>query len=331
MTAIDTSPPKSGQVPLVSVVMPAFNEERHIQRSLTALAGQTYPRDRFEVILVDNGSTDGTVTVARGFEDRLNLRVVSWSGGSIADVRNHGASLASGEVLAFLDSDCFTRPNWLQDAVRHGSPDLLWGAHYLVPDDGTWVGKIWGEFQAKEKQGPASFIPSSNLILHRSSFQTIGRFGGSFETSEDVELSLRARRHGLQIVAFPDLAVFHAGTPRTLKHFYLQNRWHGKHVVRMFLANLPRLTHLPLLSLSLYVLVMFWASWLGALLALVYHRMLLLVWPVVLLLMPALLLAMGKTVRQQRPRAMPRLFVLYVTYLLARAAALLQPPTRSHR
>jgi glycosyltransferase involved in cell wall biosynthesis len=316
---------------IISVIIPAFNEENTIGRTLQALADQTISHDSFEVIVVDNGSIDSTARVAKSYASALSIRVVSKLGGSIAGVRNHGAELAMGRTLAFLDADCLAPPTWLADSLAQEPANSIWGAHYLVPPEGTWVGKVWGAFQAKEQQGPVSFIPSSNLFIARVDFDRIGGFRESLKTSEDVDLSLRAKKHGMQVLAFPRLAVIHAGTPRTLRHFYQQNRWHGMHVLRVFLANLPQRSGLLVIAMSFYILVMFWATLIVPLIVLPFHHPQMILLPLLLLIAPAVVLSLWKTAMGRRLSAAPALFVLYMTYFLARAASLTQKPPRSHR
>jgi glycosyltransferase involved in cell wall biosynthesis len=298
---------------------------------LTALASQTLPKDTFEVIVVDNGSTDSTLAEASRFQDQLPLRVVSKPNCNVSAVRNYGASLAHGQILAFLDADCIPPSPWLEQSLSLAPPGSIWGAHYLVPQDSTWVGKIWFAYQATAQEGPVSFMPASNLFITASDFERIGRFGESLETSEDVEISLRAKQHGMNVIAFPSLAVFHQGTPRTLRHFYRQNRWHGTHVLRIFLENLPSLKNLHIVAMSFYILLMFWCAIVTPFIAIPRHHPLLALVPPVLLLLPALLLASWKSFRAGRPGHLPPLFVLYMTYFLARAAALTHLSTRNHR
>ncbi len=314
-----------------SIVIPAFNEETNIRKTLQALQDQTLPKASFEIIVVDNGSTDSTVAAATSFVDKLPLQVVSKLGGRISAVRNYGASLATGEILAFLDADCLSRPTWLEDSLKLAHQNMIWGAHYLVPRDATWVGKTWFDHQATEQQGPVSFIPGSNLFMHRSTFIKLGGFDELLETSEDVELSQRAISHGMQVIAYPSLAVYHEGTPRTLHQFYRQNRWHGKHVLRLFISNLPSTKHLHLVAMSFYTLVVFWAAIAVPLFALPRHRFAVAIAPFVLLILPAIVLGLKKAIAARRMSAAPKLCVLYMTYFLARAAALTHMSLRSHR
>jgi glycosyltransferase involved in cell wall biosynthesis len=315
----------------ISVIIPAFNEEANIGKSLQALEAQTLSKELFEIIVVDNGSTDGTMSAADRFKTRLPLQVVSKPEGKISAVRNYGAALAAGEILAFLDADCIPPSTWLEESRALAREDLIWGAHYLVPLDATWVGKIWFAYQATEQKGEVSFIPGSNFFIYRSTFDMIGGFGESLETSEDVEISHRAKSRGIRVIAYPALAVYHEGTPRTLRQFYRQNRWHGKHVLRIFIANLPSTKNLHLVAMSFYILAMFWAAMIVPIVALPKHHYLLSITPLALLLLPAIALSLRKAVVVHRLQAGPPLCVLYMTYFLSRAAALTHISVRSHR
>ena len=314
-----------------TVVIPAFNEAKHIQRTLDALCLQTIPAQDFEVIVVDNGSTDDTVATAMRFSGRLSLQVVVKAGCRISAVRNYGASLANGRVLAFLDADCIAPRNWLEQALAVGQPRHVWGAHYLVPLDSTWVGRVWFEYQARPQEGPTSFVPGSNFYMYRTDFIALGGFGEELETSEDVELSQRARKAGMSVLAFPVLAVYHEGTPQTLRHFYRQNRWHGTTVLRIFLKNLPSTANLPLVFLSLYTLVLFWVCTILLLTSPWLHHLDAAFVFFGLLLMPAASLTATKVIRKAKWSDAAYLFILYMTYLLARAASITKLSERSHR
>ena len=103
------------ELPLVSVVIPVWNSPDLIGKCLTALAQQTYPRDRFEVLVVDNGSTDATANVARSYPF---VAVLSEPVAGSYRARNRGLRSARGEYVAFTDADCIPDPDWLTAAVR---------------------------------------------------------------------------------------------------------------------------------------------------------------------------------------------------------------------
>lgn len=315
--------------PRVSIIVPTFHEQAHIVTLLQLLAAQELPASEFEVIVVDNGSTDETYRLAQEFVAPFPLRVVQ-RGGTIGQIRNHGASLARAEILAFLDCDCFPRADWLNEALTYRRKNHVWGADYLPQQDATWVGFTWFEFQASLRDGPVPFLPSSNLFLYRSTFDSIGGFS-DLKTSEDVDLCRRAREAGLQVVAHPSMAVFHEGTPRRLKQFYRQNRWHGTHVFKAFAQQLPGLENLRLVLLTLYTLVMFWLFAAAVLLAILFRHATWIALAGAFLLLPAVAIAILRAAPRKRFLSIPRLIVLYQTYLLARAAAVVRKRDRNHR
>src|SRR5581483_5212063 len=86
----------------VSIIIPALNEERMIGRCLASLVALDFAHEKFEVILVDNWSTDKTLEIARSFQDQINLRILQKTCVRISGLRNLGAQEANGEIVAFL-------------------------------------------------------------------------------------------------------------------------------------------------------------------------------------------------------------------------------------
>src|ERR1700748_3834218 len=172
---INTRPLSTGAVS-ISVIIPALNEEKMIGRCLDSLTNLDFARERFEVILVDNGSRDKTLAIAESFQDRLNLRILQVKGVRISGLRNAGARAASGEILVFLDADCLAPRDWLDRIFALASADKagVVGAHYLLPEDSTWVGRTWHTYQEAPKSGEVSHIPAGDLIMRREDFLRIG-------------------------------------------------------------------------------------------------------------------------------------------------------------
>ena len=308
----------------VSVVIPAYNEAQFVAGCLACLGRQTLNRSEFEVLVVDNGSTDRTLDIAReaSLAAGLPITILEKPQTSISAVRNFGASHAHGEVLAFLDADCLPAPEWLQLGVQLAPENGVWGAHYRIPPDATWVGRTWFRYQAKVLGGPATFLPGGDLFIWRGDFVRLGGFNEAARTSEDVELCARMRASGMPGVAMPELAVVHLGTPRTLGRFYRQHRWHGQEVVRLFLKNLPSTKNLALVFLSGYTFAMLWLTLAGLIAAFLSHRVWLVTLPLLLLVLPSFLLSARKVLATRSPVSLGPLWLLYLVYFLARAAAL---------
>ena len=308
----------------VSLVIPALNEARYISKCLDCLVSQTLPRSEFEVLVVDNGSTDGTSEIVRqsAASELLQLRIVSCPRGTISAVRNFGASCTSGEILAFLDADCLADSEWLSNAVRLAPLSGMWGAHYQVPSDATWVGRTWFEYQAKVADGAVSFLPGGDLFMWRRDYEAIGGFNETAETSEDVDLADRVRRAGMPVMAMSPLAVVHLGTPRSILRFYRQNRWHGRAVLRLFLQNLPSMKNLPLVLLSVFTFLTFWMTLMGLIYAIRHHSTYFVLVPLGLLLLPSLLISFRRSIGPRFLVSFLPLSALYLIYFLARAATL---------
>src|ERR1700761_8163860 len=223
----------------ISIIIPALNEERMIGRCLESLTKLDFARERFEAVLVDNGSRDNTLTIAESFKDRLNIRILQKSGVRISALRNTGAQVATGDILAFLDADCLASNDWLDRifilAPADGAGVL--GAHYLLPEDSSWVGRTWHRYQEAPKAGEVSHIPAGDLIMRREDFLRLGGFDETIQTNEDYELCERARAAGMKVRAFPEIGVVHLGTAQSLKVFFRKQAWHGTHVIKVFLRD----------------------------------------------------------------------------------------------
>lgn len=234
----------------VSVIVPALNEEKNIRRCLEALCAMTASTADFEVIVVDNGSTDKTVEVAGEFSRRLNLRTLHSPGVRISALRNLGAQNANGDVLAFLDADCLVPTSWLSFAVPlfSGSHRGIVGGFYGLEEMPTWVASVWHRHYHVTKSGEVPFVPSGDLLVDRATFRSLSGFDESLETNEDYDFCVRVRLSGATVRCYPELKVVHLGTPQTLAAFYRQQKWHGKHALKVFLREPGRMHNLkPLL------------------------------------------------------------------------------------
>lgn len=226
--------------PLISVIVPALNEESVIGRCLASLEQQKAPPSCFEVIVVDNGSTDRTKAIARSFGGALSVTVLERSGVRISALRNCGAAMAKGEFLAFLDADCVAPRHWLQQTadLLHADDFRIVGAQYRIPENSSWVAKAWYGDLWRMKHGPVSYVPGGNLAISRELFLNLGGFDETIVTSEDTEFCERAAASSVPILAVPSLSVVHLGTPQTLEGFYRKQSWHGINVHRIFLRDI---------------------------------------------------------------------------------------------
>jgi glycosyltransferase involved in cell wall biosynthesis len=285
------------------------------------------PKDQFEVIVVDNGSKDRTIEVVKTFEDRLNLKILTVENVHISGLRNRGAAAARGTILAFLDADCLAPPDWLSiasDTIKN--PDAgVWGAHYCIPDDATWVGRLWSDDRLQGREQNVSYVPAGDLIISANAFRRVGGFDESIQTNEDFELCQRVIEDGLSVKSHPGLGVVHLGTPRTLGGFFRKHRWHGTHVLKVFLRDTHKRKNRRVVVLAVYTLVGIMGL-VGSLLFAIAQRSWILFGAfAVLLVLPVFVIAAVRLLPRGRCLEIPGLTVLYLTFCVARASALIRP------
>jgi glycosyltransferase involved in cell wall biosynthesis len=310
----------------ISIIIPALNEEKMIGRCLESLTRLTFARDRFEVLIVDNGSRDRTLAIAESFKDRLNLKVLQHAGVRISALRNLGARTASGNILAFLDADCVAHADWLDRifALAPANGAGILGAHYLLPENSSWVGRTWHRYQEAPKSGEVSHVPAGDLMMPREDFLKLGGFDETIQTNEDYELCDRARKAGMHVRAFPQIGVIHLGTAQSLRIFFRKQAWHGTHVIKVFLRDPLKSHNRKAVFFAGYTLFSLLAVATGIIWKLAWHGPWLL--PAAgfaALCLPPTVLAVRHVLSSQRYSDFFPQFALYLTYGIARAKALL--------
>jgi glycosyltransferase involved in cell wall biosynthesis len=309
----------------ISIVIPALNEEKMIGLCLESLTQLAFARDRFEVLIVDNGSRDRTLAIAESFKDRLNLKILQEAGVRISALRNRGARAASGDIVAFLDADCLAPTDWLDRiyALTPRETAGVLGAHYLLPENSSWVGRTWHRYQEAPKSGDVSHVPAGDLIMRREDFLKLGGFDESIQTNEDYELCERARKDGMHVRAFPEVGVIHLGTAQSLRVFFRKQAWHGTHVIKVFLRDPLKSHNRKAVFFAMYTLLSFFAVAVGVVWALALHGTWLLPWAeFTALCLPPTALAAKHVMSSRRYSDFFPLFALYLTYGIARAKAL---------
>ena len=177
--------------PLVSVVIPVFNGERFLREAVESVLAQKYAP--LEIIMVDDGSTDGTADVARSLPE--TVRYLHQSNQGPAAARNRGIEHAQGSLIAFADADDL----WPEDKLALQLP-------YLMRDPAAEIvmGRIQqvllSETGAENFAEPAFSVNLGSAIIRKSVFERIGLFDETMRYSEDVDWFMRAREGGAAIV-----------------------------------------------------------------------------------------------------------------------------------
>jgi glycosyltransferase involved in cell wall biosynthesis len=203
--------------PFVSAIVPVFNDAEHLKICLEALEKQTYPKDCYEIIVVDNGSDDREKV--QGIVARFGQAILTDESipGSYA-ARNKGISLAKGEIIAFTDADCIPAPNWMERGVNN----LL-----KVPNCGQVVGKVDLFFKNPNQPTAVELYESitafpqeklleeykggatANVFTFREVIDRVGPFDASLKSNGDLEWGARVFAKGYAQIYADDVCVAH--------------------------------------------------------------------------------------------------------------------------
>jgi GT2 family glycosyltransferase len=204
--------------PLFSVIIPTRGRHAQLAACLASLAAQDFPRERFEVIVVDDGSVPPVDGCAAPFRARLDLRLFAQPNAGPAAARNRGAAEARARFLAFTDDDCLPDPRWLA-ALAEGfdaAPDALVGGRTVnalacnaySATSQLIIDVVYDHYNAG--RGGARFFASNNFAVPAAAFRDAGGFDESFRCSEDREFCDRWLARGLNLVYAPAALVHHA-------------------------------------------------------------------------------------------------------------------------
>ncbi len=236
--------------PFCSIVIPALNEEEFIEQCLLSLNHQTYPRDRYEIIVVDNGSNDSTKSIAEQHADRVLEKLDV----NVGAVRNHGALHAKGEILICTDSDCLSDRNWIESGVNLliNNPDHVFGGGLKSGDHPTWVEKYWLLNDHGENTKQQRDLMGSCIFLWKQVFEQVGGFREDVTSGEDTELSKSLKSYGSVVVIDKSLSIVHMGNAKTIRDFSKRQIWHAENYIK----NIRQSLRDPLFYLATTFLIM---------------------------------------------------------------------------
>lgn len=252
--------------PFVSFVIPVRNDAARLRRCLASIHAN-HEAVPIEIVVVDNGSDDGSAEVAR----EAGASVVPLPHARVSEARNVGAARANAATIAFVDADHVLDSGWLR-ALRHVLEDRSIagvGAPYSSPEDANWVQRAYAGFRPKlTRREPTDWLGSGNLVLRKDAFQAVSGFDVTLESCEDVDLCNRLVASGHRLLADPQLRSIHLGDPKTLRALFFGELWRGRDNIRVTLRGrlsagaLPSVV-IPVVDLASFVAVLAspWWGW----------------------------------------------------------------------
>lgn len=216
---------------MVSVIVPAYNARGTIKQCLEALTGQSYPADSYEVIVVDDGSTDEIKNVVQGYK----AQYIRQENQGPAAARNKGVREARGEIILFTDADCVPDANWIREMVKpFGNPEVMAvkGA-YQTTQKNIVARFAQAEFEERfemlKKSESIDMVDTYAAGFRRLIFLKLGGFDTSFPVAnnEDTELSYRMSKGNYKMVFNPEAIVHHLNHPDSLIKYARLKFWRG--------------------------------------------------------------------------------------------------------
>lgn len=233
-------------LPTVTIIVPCFNEETTVGRTIESLLGLDYPSDKLTIMAINDGSTDGTAKALQAFADRV--QVIHKENGGKHTALNLGITQATSEFVGCLDADSYVAPDALIRLVRRfDTPEIM----AVVPSLHIYKAKtliqkmqkieyLLGVF-LRSMQGELNALyvtPGPFSIMRRAVFAQIGPYKKAHNT-EDMEIAFRMQSHGMTLAAAHD-AVVYTSSPRAIRTLYKQRvRWTSG-----FLFNLRDYRHM---------------------------------------------------------------------------------------
>ena len=220
-----------------SIVIPTYSRPQRLATCLESLTQLNYPRDRFEVIVVDDGSETPLAPVVNPFTENLKLTLLRQSNAGPASARNTGAQKARGQFIAFTDDDCSPAPDWLsiaETALAKASECMLGGLtinqlpeNIFTSASQLLVDYLYGYYNRDSNN--AHFFTSNNLIVPTKIFHDFGGFDDSFPLAagEDREFCDRWSYQGYRLHYCPAIRIYHSHQ-LTLRTYWKQHFNYGR-------------------------------------------------------------------------------------------------------
>ncbi len=213
------------ETPLVSVIVPVRNGRAHLEKLIEALAAQTLPNSEFELVVADDGSTDGSDKWLGELQEDW-IRITTGQPRNSYAARNRAVSISRAPVLAFCDADCIPVPDWLERGLAAlETSDIVAGRiRFILPARRTvWTLLDMDTSKDHEREVRNGTAETANLFLRQELFERLGGFEEMIPEFGDFDFIKRAVARGASLVFAPEVVVWHPTRDRAKQ--FLRAQW----------------------------------------------------------------------------------------------------------
>jgi cellulose synthase/poly-beta-1,6-N-acetylglucosamine synthase-like glycosyltransferase len=220
----------------VSIVVASYNSQDTIEECLKSILAQNYPKDAFEVIVMDGESKDNTVKIAQQFPIKvLSIRL------NCPAAYNYAMKIVAYPILGFIDADAKVEPDWLKKVTPHLAEPEVAGVSGSIETwnaDNPWARSIGYELKSRYRRiGKfTGRIATMNLLLKKSVIEEVGGWDEKLPSQYDTDFGFRMSGRGYKIAYEPTAVCYHFNRP-TLKAFYRQQLQYGKNTLKLYFKH----------------------------------------------------------------------------------------------
>jgi len=212
------------ELPFVSVVVPVYNGESTIKKCLDSIMALDYPLEKLEVITVDDGSTDKTMSILKNYP----VKLIPKDHGGYPSTMNAGLRVAIGEIRVIVDADTYVEKDWLKKILEEFKDDkvgIVSGYVATKPDAKFWARIVGFESEDRYDQMKSKyvdFITSTSTAYRKGVFDQVGLFNEVLKRGSDEDLAQRASKAGWKIVLKKEALCYHDWSSSVKKYFRKQ-------------------------------------------------------------------------------------------------------------
>jgi len=220
----------------VSIIVASYNSQDTIEECLKSILAQNYPKDAFEVIVMDGESKDNTVKIAQQFHIKvLSIRL------NCPAAYNYAMKIVAYPILGFIDADAKVEPDWLKKVTPHLAEPEVAGVSGSIETwnaDNPWARSIGYELKSRYRRigKYTGRIATMNLLLKKSVIEEVGGWDEKLPSQYDTDFGFRMSGRGYKIAYEPTAVCYHFNRP-TLKAFYRQQLQYGKNTLKLYFKH----------------------------------------------------------------------------------------------
>lgn len=218
----------------ISIIIPTFNRRNELEKCIRSINKLDYPKDKYEIIIVDNNSTDSTKEFLESIKSK-NIKIGYEKKQSSYASRNKGVEISKFDILLFTDSDCILPKKTLKIIDLYIKNGMYAGKMNIkVHKPNSQLLKFQQEFYDKNRNNKEyCFFETNSFIIKKSKFKLIGDFDSKFFSSGDIDYSIRTNKKGVPVTFMTDAIIYHK-SKRDLISFIKANYFTGRGKIRLF-------------------------------------------------------------------------------------------------